>query len=578
MSYIKSLEKKVNDYIEEAGYKVDDFKLSLSNRPDLGDYQVNDAMKLASTYGENPRIIAEKIVEKLKEDKTFIDINIAGPGFINIKLSEETLLKFASELSENIENNIDKGKNETTIIDYGGANVAKVLHVGHLRSANIGEAMKRIAMVKGDNVIGDVHLGDSGLQAGMVVSELKFRFPELPCFQAGYDGEDFELPIKSEDLNEIYPVASSKAKADEKIYSEASEITLQIQKGDKAYNKVWAKVIELSLGDIKKTYEILNTNFDLWEGEMDSLEYIPEALDIIKEQGLLYESEGAMVVDVSDPKDTKEMPPAIMVKGNGAYLYETTDVGTILGRMKRFNPDKIWYVVDKRQSLHFESVFRVVKKAAIVNENTELDFRGFGTMNGPDGKPFKTRDGGVMTLNDLIQMVYEETAKKVSIDTSDDKKEDIAKKVAIAALKFADLLPQRLTDYIFDPSKFADLEGKTGPYILYANIRMKSMLDKSGFDNYKIIKLAGNYDRTLLINLLQMPKIIDSAYNEGTPSDIAEYVYVLSSNFNKFYAENHVLGCEDETQKKSWLALVSILHQATTLLINTLGIDIPEKM
>ncbi len=577
MSYIKKLEEIVKTYIKEAGYDVPVFELSQSNRPDLGDFQINDAMKLAASYGENPRAIAEKIVAKLSVDSKFKDINIAGPGFINLRLTDEALIEFAGSLSADIESNIDRGKKATTIIDYGGANVAKVLHVGHLRSANIGEAMRRIAMLMGDEVISDVHLGDSGLQAGMVVTELKSRFPNLPCFVENYDGSDFVLPIKSEDLNEIYPVASQKAKENEDIYKEASEVTLQIQKGNLAYNTLWKKVIDLSLTEIKKTYETLNTHFDLWEGEMDSLQYIPESLEIIKAKGLLKESEGALVVEVAKADDSKEMPPAIMVKGNGAYLYETTDVGTILGRMKRFNPDKIWYVVDKRQTLHFESVFRVVRKAEIVNENTELDFRGFGTMNGPDGKPFKTRDGGVMTLDDLIRMVYEETTKKVSIDDSD-KKDEIAKKVAIAALKFADLLPQRLTDYIFDPSKFADLEGKTGPYILYANIRMKSMLDKAGKNEYKVSKLSANYDRAILINLLNMPKVISKAYNDGTPSDIAEYIFVLTSTFNKFYAENHVLGHEDIEQKESWLALVEILNKTTSLLINTLGIDIPEKM
>ena len=578
MTYIKKLEEEVKSQIKEIGYEIEDFILSPSNRPELGDYQINDAMKLASIYKENPREIAQKIKDILTKNNKFKSVEVAGPGFVNLTLSDEALIDFAKFINKDIKNNIDLGDGSTTMIDYGGANVAKVLHVGHLRPANIGEAMRRIALLKGDKVISDVHIGDVGLQAGTVVNEIKYRYPSLPCFQEGYNGEDFDLPIKTEDLNELYPEAAQKAKTDEIFYAEASEITLEIQNGHLAYNKVWKKIVDLSLKEIRRTYDLLNTNFDLWEGEMDAFKYIPEALDIIKSKNLLYESEGAMVVDVAEETDSKELPPAILVKANGAYLYLTTDVGTILGRVKRFDPDKIWYVVDKRQAMYFESVFRVVKKAEIVNSKIELEFRGFGTMNGPDGKPFKTRDGGVMTLDKLIDMIYQETAKKVSLDIPAEQREEIIQKVSIAALKYADLLPQRMTDYIFDVSKFADLEGKTGPYILYSNIRMKSMLEKAKYQKADLNKLKNNSDRELLIALLNMPKVINSAYVDGHPSDIAEYIYALSSKFNKFYAENHVLGENDEHLKNSWLCLIDILHKATSLLIESLAIEIPEKM
>lgn len=578
MTYIKKIEEIVSNYIKEAGFELEDFKLSTSNRLDLGDFQINDAMKLSSIYHENPREIANKIVDKLKDDKHFKNINVAGPGFINITLTDEALLEFANGIFPDVKKNINIKEEETIVLDYGGANVAKVLHVGHLRSANIGEALRRIALLKGDKVISDVHLGDTGLQAGLVVVEMKNRYPDLPCFKDDYDGSDFDLTINTEDLNEIYPRASQRSKEEEAFYEEASKVTLEIQQGHLAYNKLWSKIVELSLKEIREIYEILNAKFDLWEGEMDNLKNIPDLLTILKEKNLLYKSEGAMVVDISKENDAKEMPPAIMVKSNGAYLYGTIDVATILDRVRRFKPNKIWYVADKRQAMHFESVFRVSRKAEILSQQDELSFKGFGTMNGLDGKPFKTRDGGVMTLKELIKMVYDETSNKVSLNLPEEEKDTIAKSVAIAALKYADLLPNRLTDYIFDPSKFADLEGKTGPYILYANIRMKSMLEKVDKKDRIIKKISSSHDRALLINLLSMPDVIDNAYREASASDIAEYVYVLASNFNKFYAENHVLGEKDEELKDSWIALISILERVTSLLINTLGIDIPEKM
>ena len=582
MSIIKSVEKDIKELIKEAGYEIENFVLQSSNRPDLGDYQINDSMSLAKIYHQNPREIAEKIKEKLESDSRFTNINIAGPGFINISFSDNFLIEAINKINLDITNGIDIQEKKKIVIDYGGANVAKALHVGHLRSANIGEALKRLAKLLGHEVLGDAHLGDYGRPLGLVVLEIKQMYPELPYFDPNYIGDfsEIELPITNVDLEKIYPLASSKAKEDENYLEEARLVTGKIQSHERGYYDLWKKVVEISKKEIKKIYDELNVDFELWLGESDAVEYFDELLKIYSDKNILVESNGAKIVEVATEEDKAPMPPLLFVKSNGTISYETTDLATILQRQKDYNPDEIWYCVDGRQELHFEQVFRAARKASLVDEDVNLEFIGFGTMNGSDGKPFKTRDGGVMTLKDLIALVNEETLKRINPDTvPEDEKESVAKTVAIAALKYADLLPYRGTDYVFSPEKFADLEGKTGPYILYSTIRMKSLLQKGkDIKQETYSKIKSDVDRDIIIALLRLATALTKSYEAKSLNDIAEYIYVLTSKYNKFYAENKVLLEEDESLKESWLVLTKAVYKVNSLLIDTLGLKVPEKM
>ena len=482
MSIIKTLTKDLQKIVSQAGYEVENLILQPSGRKDLGQYQLNDAMTLAKKYGKNPRMIAEDIAKELEKDNRFTNINIAGPGFINITLTDEYLVEIINKISKNIEENIDKEQPKKIIIDFGGANVAKALHVGHLRSANIGESLKRLARLLGHEVLGDAHLGDYGRPLGLVVLEIKKMYPELPFFDENYTGDfsEVELPITNEDLEKIYPLASIKAKEDESYLEEGRDVTAKIQSKVRGYYDLWKKVIEISKADIKEVYDKLNVFYDLWLGESDAVEYMEELYEIFEKAGIIEESEGAKIVEVKEETDNAPMPPLLFEKSNGTLSYQTTDLATILQRMKEYNPDEMWYVTDGRQCLHFEQVFRAARKAGLVDDTVKLEHIPFGTMNGKDGKPFKTRDGGVMSLKNLINLVNEETIKKIDpASVTEEEKKEISEIVAIASLKYADSLPYRATDYVFEIEKFADLEGKTGSYILYSTIRMKSLLAKA---------------------------------------------------------------------------------------------------
>ena len=581
MTYIKNLEKEIDNTVKKLGYEKD-ITMAISNRRDLGEFQVNDAMNLAKAYHKNPMIIANEIKEDLDKNDKFTNVNVAGAGFINISISDKALVEFINEIKEDVNNNIDKVENKTVFLDYGGANVAKALHVGHLRSANIGEALNRLAKAMGNKTISDVHLGDSGLQSGLVVLEMKNRYPDLICFKEDYKGEDFELPITKEDLKDIYPKASQRSKEDEEFLNEARSITFEIQNDNIKYSKLWDKISDLSKEDIKETYDRLDDHFDLWKGERDCFPYIPEVLDILDKKKLSYKSEGALVMDVKEETDDKEMPPILLQKSDGAYLYATTDLATIYERMKNYKPDEIWYVVDNRQELHFTQVFRAAVKAGIVDKDTKLFFNGFGTMNGKDGKPFKTRAGGVMPLDELIDLIKEETSKRLNTEiVEEDKREETSEQLAIAALKYADLLPFRTTDYIFDPQKFSDLDGKTGPYLLYSTIRMNSLLKKAKQEkiDYKEFKaIKGESDREVILTLLTLPNILDRAYNSKSISEIADYIYKLTSTYNKFYSENKIITEENADLRESWLVLSKVVYDTNMLLLTIMGIKCPEKM
>lgn len=582
MSLFSELKNDLKEIVINAGYDEETIALETSNRKDLGEYQLNDAMQLVRKYHTNPREIAGNIVKELEKDERFTNINIAGPGFINFTLSDDYKKYIVNEANKDIFSNVDKREKKTIILDYGGANVAKALHVGHLRSANLGEALKRLGKLIGYNVIGDAHLGDYGRPLGLVVLEIKKMYPNLAYFDETYTGDyqEIELPISNKDLERIYPLASTKSKEDEEYLEEAREVTRKIQSHEIGYYDLWKKVVEISKKDIKKVYNSLNVDFDLWYGESDAMEYFPELEKIYRDKNILVESNGAEIVEVSKESDKAEVPPLLFIKSNGTISYETTDLATILQRKKEYNPDEIWYVVDGRQELHFEQVFRATRKAELVRPETKLEFIGFGTMNGQDGKPFKTRDGGVMTLKSLIDLIHDETRKKITNESiSEDEKEKISETVAIAALKYADFLPFRATDYVFEPEKFADLEGKTGPYLLYSTIRMKSLLNKaSGLKQEKVHKFKGKTEEELALTILNLPNVIDKSLDTKSMNEITEYLYNITSLYNKFYSENKVLTEEDEELQESWLVLTKVVYTINTLLLNTLGIEVPEKM
>ena len=489
MNIIKDINKELKDIFEKAGYPIDDIELKPSQRKDLGDFQINDCMKLASIYHKAPVQIANDIKDLLDKDDKFINVNIAGPGFINITLSDKYIIDSINKIESNVDELIEKVSDKKVVIDYGGANVAKALHVGHLRSANIGEALKRLADKLGYKIIGDAHLGDYGRPLGFVETEIKRRYPDLPFFDENFEGnyDDIELPITNKDLEEIYPIASAKAKEDEEYLEEGRVITTKIQHHEKGYYELWKRIVDISKEDIKKCYDALNVNFELWNGESDAVEYFDELDKIIKEKNLVRESEGAQVIDVAEDTDKIDIPPLLYIKSNDSISYATTDLCTLVQRKLENDPDEIWYVVDHRQSLHFTQVFRSIEKLGVFNQD-QLTHVGYGTMNGQDGKPYKTRDGGIMTLKALLEEVYESTLKRINNDkVSEEEAPIIAKKVAVAALKYADLTPSVDTDYIFDIEKFTDIEGKTGPYVLYSTIRMKSLLNNAqGMANDRI--------------------------------------------------------------------------------------------
>ena len=580
MNFLNTVEKDILNKFKENNIPLDEVKLLTSGKKELGDYQINDAMKLAKVMHKSPRDIAEDLVKCLEETGYFKDINIAGAGFINLSFKDELLTEYVEKVIKSSTKDMEKLDSDRIIIDYGGANIAKTLHVGHLRPANIGEALKRLTRHLGNEVIADVHFGDIGRQSGMVIYELKQRYPNLNYFSGKEETTWDELPITGEDLEEIYPTASNKAKENEEIMNEVREITAELESGkNKGYVALWDKIKEISIEDIKKIYKKLNTDFDLWEGESDAYPYIEETIDIMEKSGYLVESEGAKIVEVIEDTDKAPMPPLVVIKSNGATLYATRELATITSRMKRFNPKEIWYITDMRQELYFNQVFRASYKTNLVPKTTKLLFFGNGTMNGTDGKPFKTRDGNAATLKGLIKSVKEEILTHMNKDM--DNKEEIAEKITIAAIKYADFLPNRTTDYIFEPSKFIDVEGKTGPYILYNTIRMKSILNKAnnmGIDYNNYYNKPTDTEKEIILLLMEKNNILHKAYNNKDLSSIADYLYNLTSLFSRFYEANHILTESDEKIKESWLTLTKLVKETNEELLDILAIEVPEKM
>lgn len=581
MYLIEKLNKDIQKILLSLGYD-EHVQVSVSNKPELGDYQYNGCMTIAGKNHINPRELAEKIVAELSKISDYKNINIAGPGFINISFNDDVLVDYMNVIHSDFEKNIYKVTDKTIFLDYGGANIAKELHVGHLRSANIGEALKRLLNSCGYKTISDVHLGDWGRPMGLVMLEIKHRMPDLPYFDPNYTGEyPKESPVSVEDLAEIYPIASAKSKEDESYLNEAREITTKLQQGDKGYTALWRHIVKTSCVDIKAVYDLFNTSFDLWEGESDADKLIPEMVDYLEKNKYTEISDGAEVIFVNEPTDKREIPPFMVKKSDGGVLYDTTELATLYSRVKRFKVDEIWYLTDNRQELHFVQAFRCAYKTKIVPEDLKLIHLGFGTMNGPDGRPFKTRDGSVMSLKSLYDLVYDECYKKIAENVRDDEKPELAKTVAVAAIKYADLLPNRSSDYIFDPVKFSDTTGKTGPYLLYNTVRIKSIFSKIKDANIKYdkyYKITNKVERDIILHLIGLTDVLKRAIDAKILNEICEYIFKLTNLYNTFYADSHILNEKDSETQSSWLVMSDIVLKTNEFILNLLGINIPDKM
>lgn len=572
---------------EAAGYEKELGKAALSNRPDLCEYQCNGAMAGAKKYKKAPLMIANEVAGKLADSKIFEKAEAVAPGFLNLNLQKNFLTEYLRGMAGDDKFGVEEAKNpQTIVIDYGGPNVAKPLHVGHLRSAVIGESVKRISRFMGHDVIGDIHLGDWGLQMGLIITELKERQPDLIYFDESFTGVyPEEAPFTISELEEIYPTASKKSKEDDAYKEAAMDATFKLQSGVRGYRALWNHIMQVSVMDLKKNYANLNVEFDLWKGESDVQEAIPGMVSYMKEEGYAYESAGALVVDVKEETDTKEIPPCMILKSDGASLYNTTDLATITERMQEIHPDHIIYVVDKRQDLYFEQVFRCARKTKLVEPETKLTFLGFGTMNGKDGKPFKTRQGGVMRLEHLLEDINEEMYKKIMDNRSMEEEEAaaIAKTVALAAVKYGDLSNQASKDYVFDIERFTSFEGDTGPYILYTIVRIKSILNKykeqgGSLAEVSVQDAVSDSEKELMLVLTQFNAVMESAFEEIAPHKVCAYIYDLANAFNHFYHETKILTEEDETKKAGFIALLLLCRNILEACIDVLGFGAPEKM
>ncbi|MEZ3487063.1 MAG: arginine--tRNA ligase [Lachnospiraceae bacterium] len=587
--------KKIIEFITEelaeafvqAGYDKEYARVTLSNRPDLCEYQCNGAMAGAKRYKKAPIMIAGDVAAKLGESRCFEEVVAANPGFINLKLKKEYVAEYLNQMGAEEKLGLEESEEpQTIVVDYGGPNVAKPLHVGHLRSAIIGESVKRIARRMGHQVLGDIHLGDWGYQMGLIITELRLRKPDLPYFEEDYQGEyPAEAPFTIGELEEIYPTASGKAKEDEEYRREALQATYLLQNGHKGYRAVWQHIMNVSVADLKKNYERLNVHFDLWKGEADAQAYIPDMLEWMKRDGYAHIDEGALVIDVQEETDTKEIPPCMIQKSDGASLYGTTDLATLIQREQDYKPDRIIYVADKRQDLHFLQVFRAAKKTGIVPEETSLKFLGFGTMNGKDGKPFKTREGGVMRLENLIGEIEDEMYKKIAENRTVAREEaqETAKIVGMSAIKYGDLSNQASKDYVFDVDRFTSFEGNTGPYILYTIVRIKSILNKyqAGGKTLEGAQIEGAHndsEKALMLEAVKYNEVVETAFEELAPHKICAFIYDLANAFNRFYHETKILAQEDAVKQKSYIALLVLTKRILEDCIDMLGFEAPERM
>lgn len=581
------LSDKMGEAFAAAGYDAASGRVTVSNRPDLCEYQCNGAMALAKQYKKAPIMIANEVAEKLAGSEVFREVAAVAPGFLNLKLEGSFLTDYLKKMEGDLKFGLEMPKKpKKIIIDYGGANVAKPLHVGHIRSAVIGESIKRICRYAGHEVIGDVHLGDWGLQMGLVITGVQDRQPDLVYFDENYTGEyPAEAPFTISELEQIYPAASARSKEDPEYKARAMEATFKLQNGVRGYRALWKHILNVSVEDLKKNYGSLNVEFDLWKGESDVHDLIPDMVRYMKEEGYAYLSDGALVVDVKEDTDTKEMPPCMVLKSDGASLYNTTDLATILERMNLYHPDMIIYLTDKRQDLYFQQVFRCARKTKLVQPETQLKWIGFGTMNGKDGKPFKTRDGGVMRLETLIADTKAEMYRKIKEgrEMEDEQAHQVADLVAISALKYGDLSNQASKDYVFDIDRFTSFEGDTGPYILYTIVRIKSILTKyreqgGNLSQVELDAPLNESEKALMMELSQFNAMMENACEELAPHKVCAYIYDLANAFNHFYHETRILGEEDEQRKDHLIALLVFTRDILETCIDVLGFSAPDKM
>ena len=579
-------EELANGFVQ-AGYDASYGKVTISNRPDLCEYQCNGALAGAKAYKKAPFMIAEDVAEKIKDRPCFEEVSVVKPGFINLKLQKTYIANYLNQMKEDQDLGLEKVEDPRMIlVDYGGPNVAKPLHVGHLRSAIIGESVKRIARKMGHKVLGDIHLGDWGYQMGLIITELMERKPELPYFQEEYEGEyPKEAPFTIGELEEIYPTASQKAKENEAYREKALHATYLLQNGHRGYTALWNHIIQVSVSDLKKNYANLHVEFDLWKGESDAQAYIPDMVERLKTEGYAHIDDGALVVDVEEETDTKDVPPCIIQKSDGASLYSTTDLATLVQREEDYHPDQVIYLADKRQELHFVQVFRTAKKTGIVPEETDLKFLGFGTMNGKDGKPFKTREGGVMRLENLIAEIEGEMLKKIMDNRTVEEEEarKTARLVGLAAIKYGDLSNQASKDYVFDVDRFTSFEGNTGPYVLYTIVRIKSILNKYQADGGNLAGLCvmpadSDSEKALQLEASKYNDVMAAAYEELAPHKICAYIYDLANAFNRFYHEVKILAEEDAKKKQSYIALRLLVRCVLEECSEVLGTEAPERM
>lgn len=584
---LELITEKMEEAFEKQGFDKSYARVTVSNRPDLCEFQCNGAMALAKAAKRNPLEIAEQIAGELEGLDLFSEVSAVKPGFLNLKLSENYLAAYLKGMQQDERLGCEKtDKPATIMIDYGGPNVAKPLHVGHLRSAVIGESIKRMGIFMGNTMIGDVHLGDWGLQMGLIITELKERKPNLPYFDPAFEGNyPKEAPFTIAELEEIYPTASAKSKEDERYKERAMQATYELQHGNKGYRALWNHIIRVSVDDLKRNYKRLDVSFELWKGESDAQSYIPEMVRRMKDDGYAHMSEGALVVDVKEETDTKEIPPCMILKSDGASLYNTTDLATIVQRMGTFNPNEIIYVVDKRQELYFTQVFRCARKTKLVSDATKLEFVGFGTMNGKDGKPFKTREGGVMRLETLLNEIEDKMYAKIAENNTmpEDEAHETAAKIALAAVKYGDLSNQASKDYIFDVERFTSFEGNTGPYILYTIVRIKSILNKyiaadNSLEGLYVGAANSESEKALQLELAKYNGVIENAFQELAPHKVCSYIYDLSNACNHFYHESKILSEENEGLKRSYIALLDLTRRVLETCIRVLGFSAPERM
>ncbi len=601
---IETLNKIFTESFKNAGYDADLGRVVVSARPDLCQFQVNGAMSAAKQYRKAPLMIANDVLQNIPANDILDEVNVVVPGFINIKVKDAFISRYMSEMAAAENCGFAKLENpKTVVIDYGGPNVAKPLHVGHLRSAVIGEALKRMNRFAGNKVIADAHLGDFGLQMGLIIHELSCRQPDLPYFDESYAGEyPKDAPFSLKDLEEIYPFASAKSKEDEEYLTAARAATKDLQAGRRGYRALWQHIMAVSLQDLKRNYSRLDVDFDLWQGESDAEPYIPAMVQMMKDKGFAYESEGALVVDVKEETDNAPIPPCIILKSDGSAIYETTDLATLVEREEKFHPDRVMYVVDKRQVLHFERVFRCAKKTGVTRPETELSFIGFGTVNGKDGKPFKTRAGGTMKLSELLDTVEEKVMIKGEESIPADELQTLKQTIGLAAIKYGDLMNPCESNYIFDIDKFASFEGNTGPYILYTMVRIKSILAKLAANKPALFSTAGgkfcntsrgnlplqgqspftafscDSGRELALTLTRFSHTVHEAVKKDAPSILCSYIYEIANKFNVFYHDKKILAEEDETILRSLVALITLALRVLEINITLLGFKAPEKM